>query len=190
MKLSIILFRHGEICSEENIFCGWLNHPLSFKGERDADVLAKKLRKEKIATAFCSDQVRSKQVLASVLAFHPSAKVVIDPRLRERHYGLLSGAPKEILKKKSKKIFNEIHRGYFANIPKGENMYHVSKRVFPFMNDLFFFMQSEKKNVAISAHSSSLRIIQEYLEGLNPKDVEKLEHAPTNYKKYVVEFEG
>jgi bisphosphoglycerate-dependent phosphoglycerate mutase len=51
-------------------------------------------------------------------------------------------------------------------------------------------MQKERVNVAISAHTNSLRLIQEYLEGLNPKEVVQLEHHPEKYKKYVLEFKS
>jgi 2,3-bisphosphoglycerate-dependent phosphoglycerate mutase len=189
MKLSIVLFRHGEIASKKNIFCGWINLPLSAKGEKEAEILSGKLRDEKIEIAFCSDQLRSQQCLLQVLKFHPDAKIIIDPRLRERHYGALSGSLKDDTKKKSSKKFEEIHRGYYALVPDGENFHHVSKRVFPFMTDLLKFMQKEKVNVAISAHSNSLKLIQEYLEGLSAKKVEGLIHHPASYKKYIVEFE-
>jgi broad specificity phosphatase PhoE len=189
MQLSIILFRHGKIQSEKNIFCGWLNLPLNEEGLNQANALAQKLKGEKIDLAFCSDQLRSQQALLEVLKFHPKAKVIVDPRLRERHYGSLSGSLKEVVKKKSKKKFDELHRGYYAVIPSGENMHKVSKRVFPFMSDLIRLMQRKKCCVAISAHTNSLRLIQEYLEGLFPHEAEKLEHHPEEYKKYVIDFE-
>ena len=189
MKLSIILFRHGKIQSKKNIFCGWLNLPLDSVGEKQAKQLANKLKKEKIEYGFCSDQLRSQQVLVDVLAFHPKSKIIVDPRLRERHYGSLSGSLKDVVKKKSKKKFDEFHRGYYAVVPEGENMVAVGRRVFPFMNQLLKFMQKEKCSVAISAHTNSLRLIQEYLEGISTQEVTLLEHHPTKYKKYIVEFD-
>ena len=188
MQLSIILFRHGKIQSKKNIFCGWLNLPLGEEGLIQSKVLAEKLKDEEIDLAFCSDQLRSQQALLEVLNYHPGAKVIVDPRLRERHYGSLSGSLKDIFKKKSKKKFDQLHRGYYAVVPSGENMHHVGKRVFPFMNDLLRLMQKEKCCVAISAHTNSLRLIQEYLEGLFPQEAEKLEHHPEEYKKYIIEF--
>lgn len=189
MKQSIILFRHGAVESEKNIFCGWLNLPLSSKGEAQAEALAKKLSCEKIDYGFCSDLLRGQQVLAAVLAMHPKAQVIIDPRLRERHYGKLSGVSKDLIKKSSRSRFEKIHRHYHSVPEGGESFFDVSKRVFPFMNDLLRFMQKEKCSVAISAHTNSLRIIQEYLEGLTPVQAALFEHHPEHYKKYVVEFD-
>ncbi len=106
MKLSIILFAHGEVASKENILCGWLNLPLSKKGIAQAKRLSVKLKKEKIDVAFCSDMLRSKQCLVEVLKNHKKAKVIIDPRLRGKHHGMLTGAKQDALKKKSKDIFD------------------------------------------------------------------------------------
>lgn len=189
MKLSIIVFRHGTIQSGKNIFCGWLNLPLSNLGETQARVLSQKLKGERIDYAFCSDLLRGKQALAAVLVHHPNAKVIIDHRLRERHYGKLTGKHKELLKQTSPKEFELLHRGVYHEVPGGENLFAVSKRVFPFMNDLLRFMQKEKCSVAISAHTNSFRSIQEYLEGQLPREASRSEHAPTEYKKYIIEFE-
>ncbi|MFA6268390.1 MAG: histidine phosphatase family protein [archaeon] len=188
MKLSIILFRHGSVVSKKNIFCGWLNLPLNKEGESEAKELASKLKNERIDVAFCSDQLRSQECLVEVLKYHSVAKVIIDPRLRERHYGALTGKEKELERKKSASGFAEIHRGYYATVLGGENLFLVGKRVFPFMNDLLKFMQKEKCSVAISAHTNSLRLIQEYLEGLTPRQATLFEHHPAQYKKYLVEF--
>lgn len=189
MTSSLIIFRHGALDTKENIFCGWLNLPLNKKGIKEAKVLAKKLKKEKVDFAFCSDQLRSKQCLVEVLKYHKNAKVIVDQRLRERHYGVLTGHSKLKAKVKLEEHFQNFHRGYQANIPYGENFNQVGKRVFSFMNDLVRFIQKNNCCVVISAHTNSLRLIQEYLEGLSPKDAEKLKNQPENYKKYCISFD-
>jgi broad specificity phosphatase PhoE len=188
MQKSIYLFRHGSV-SDKNIFCGWLNLPLDKKGILQAKNLAKKMKKEKIDYGFCSDQLRSEQCLAEVLKYHKSAKVIIDPRIRERHYGVFSGQSKDRIKEIHPEIFAYIHRDYNAHIPDGENFAEMTVRVFSFMGDLMRFMQKEKCNIAISAHTNSLRLIQEYLEGVSRKEAEKLEHHPLDFKKYTVNFD-
>lgn len=188
MASSLIIFRHGALDTKENIFCGWLNLPLGKKGIKQAKVLAKKLRKEKIDFAFCSDQLRSKQCLAEVLKYHRKAKVIIDHRLRERHYGVLTGHSKLRAKVVLENHFNNVHRGYNAIVPGGENFNQVGKRVFSFMNDLLRFIQKNDCCVVISAHTNSLRLIQEYLEALPEREAEKLENHPEDCKKYCLTF--
>jgi 2,3-bisphosphoglycerate-dependent phosphoglycerate mutase len=188
MKQNIYLFRHGELHPKKNILCGWLNLPLSEVGLKQAEVLAKKLEKEKIDVAFCSNFLRSQQVVVSVLKYHPEAKVIIDYRLRERHYGPLSGELESVFADTS--IFkNEKNGKIVENVPGIESMDVLKKRVFPFMTELLRYMQKEKVNVAISAHKNSLELIQEYLEGITPDKVEKFADSPTNYKKYVITFD-
>jgi 2,3-bisphosphoglycerate-dependent phosphoglycerate mutase len=187
MKLNLILFRHGELHSRKEILCGWLNLVLSSKGEKEAKALSKKLKKEKIDVAFCSDLIRSQQVLLEVLKYHKKSKVVIDHRLRERHFGALSGELKSIFADTS--VLKKIRGSKVEKVPGVENISVVRKRVFPFMTQVLRYMQDEKVNVCISAHKESLILIQEYLEGLTPDEAEKLEHNPTEYKKYVINFE-
>jgi len=187
MKLELFLFRHGALHSKKNILCGWLNLPLSKVGEAQAKILAKKLAKEKIDAGFCSDLIRSKQVLIEVLKNKPRSLVVVDPRLRERHFGALSGELESIFANTSS--LKKVEGGFVEGVPGLESMHVVRKRLFPFMNNLLRFMQKEKVNVAISAHKESLMLIQEYLEGLAPDQAEKLKHFPTEYKKYVIEFD-
>ncbi len=187
MKLNLILFRHGELHSRKKILCGWLNLVLSNKGEKEAKVLATKLKNENIDVGFCSDLIRSQQVLVEVLKFHPKSMVVIDHRLRERHFGALSGELSSIFSDTSKmKKFGDLT---VEQIPGGESMRIVQKRVFPFMTQIIRFMQKEKVNVCISAHKDSLVLIQEYLEGLSFDQAQKLESDPTEFKKYVINFE-
>jgi 2,3-bisphosphoglycerate-dependent phosphoglycerate mutase len=187
MKLNIYLFKHGELASRRNILCGWINLPLSKKGLNSSKILSEKLRGEKIDFAFCSDLLRSQQNLVEVLKYHLDAKIVIDPRLRERHFGALSCELESIFADTS--ALQTIGGGTVEGVPGLESMDTLRKRIFPFMSDVLRLMQEEKVNVAISAHTKSSRFIQEYLEGLLPDEVKKIEQDPSEYKKYVVNFD-
>lgn len=187
MKLSIIVFGHGSVHGKKNILGGWMNLPLSSQGEADAKELAKELSRERIGVGFCSDLLRSKQVLAEVLLHHKSAKVIVDHRLRERHFGEKSVLGEELMGKNSK-LYKNHREIYFGKVSRGENLHSVSKRVFPFMNDVLRFMKKERVNVAISAHRESLRLIVEFLEGLDHWEAGRLNISPKSYKKYVVDF--
>jgi len=186
----IFLFRAGEVKTKENIFLGWLNLPLNEKGVKNARIVSKKLLKEKIDFAFCSDQLRGKQALLEVVKNHKNVKIIIDHRLRERNYGIFSGHEKKLFKDFFPEKYEEIHRSYYAKIPNGENLHDVSKRVFEFMNDLIKFMQLNKGNVVICAHNNSLRIIREFLEELDWREAEKIESNPASCKEYVLNFDS
>jgi 2,3-bisphosphoglycerate-dependent phosphoglycerate mutase len=185
----IFLFRAGEVKTNEKIFLGWLNLPLSKKGINNAKGIAKKLSREKIDFAFCSDQLRGKQALLEVIRNHKNAKIIVDHRLRERNYGIFSGHSKKLFIDFFPEKYEEIHRSYIASIPNGENLHDVSKRVFSFMADLTKFLQENNSNIIICAHNNSLRIIREYLEGLTWEEAEKIESDPSVHKEYILNFE-
>ncbi|MEK6959039.1 MAG: histidine phosphatase family protein [archaeon] len=189
MQHSIIVFRHGSTFDDENIFCGWLNNPLDKKGQAQAEVLAKNLKDENIDFAFCSDQLRSKQVLAEVLANRSKVEVFVDPRLRERNYGALTGLDRETVKNQFPHEYDSLNKGYYVLIPKGESVHEVSKRVFPFLRDVLYFIQKNDCDVAISAHENSMKLIEEYLGGLTVRETMRLVNDPLEYKKYLVSFE-
>lgn len=185
MLLNLILFRHGESYHNlDRIFSGWSETSLTPKGIHQAKRLAEIFRNEKIDVGFTSGQLRSMQTLAEILVYHPSAKVIIDKRIRERNYGDLTGKNKDEFAKKNIDLFKQIHRGYFADVPNGENFFQVSKRVFSFMDELISFMQKEKVNVALSLHGNSMRLAIQYLEKLSNEQTELLELSTGEYKKY------
>ena len=185
----LFLFRTGNANTKENIFLGWLNKPLSETGIKEAKKVARKLARKKVTYAFCSDQVRGKQALLEVMQHHKKAKIIIDPRLRERHYGIFSGHSKELFRDLFPRTFHTIKWKYNAKVPRGENMVDVSKRVLAFMNDLMKFMREENANVIICAHTNSMKIIREYLEELEQDEVSELVSSPDEYKEYTIFFE-
>jgi len=190
MKLSLIIFRHGETAfNRDRIFCGWSKTQLDETGIKQAIALSKKLSKENIDFGFCSDLTRSKQTLATVLENHKKSKVIIDQRIKERNYGIFTGHSKALIKSLYPDLFAGIHRGYYAKIPYGENFSQVGERVFPFMNELLSFMQKNEVNTCLSLHNNSMRVVREYLENLSPNQVEKIETFPADYKKYLINFD-
>lgn len=186
MKLNIFLFRHGAVTTKKNILGGWIDLPLGKKGLMDSRVLANKLKLEQIDFAFCSDLFRSQQNLIEVLSFHPNARVVIDPRLRERNFGALSGELASVFADTS--AIQNFEGGLVEGVPGLESMVTVQKRIFPFMSDVLKLMQEKQVNVAISAHTESSVFIQQYLEGLEYDQADLLKKKSTDYKKYVVSF--
>jgi broad specificity phosphatase PhoE len=185
----LFVFRTGSVRTKENVFLGWLNKPLNESGLKEAKKVSNKLKKESIQYAFCSDQFRGKEALLEIVKSRRKTKIIIDSRLRERNYGIFSGHSKELFKKLFPDKYKEIHRKYEAQVPLGENMVDVSKRVFSFMNDLMKFMREENANIVICAHTNSMRLIREYLEDLEKEHVSELEHSPEEYKEYTIFFE-
>ncbi|MDD3159719.1 MAG: histidine phosphatase family protein [Candidatus ainarchaeum sp.] len=184
---NVYVFRTGSIkhFSTKNIFLGWLNFPLSKDGIKKANIISKKLKSVNFDYAFCSDQIRGKQALVEVLKNNKKTKVIIDHRLRERNYGVFTGLEKDLIKHYFEDKFHNIHRHHFSTIPHGENFSDLEKRIYPFLNELLVFLQSNKEsNILICAHTNSMRIIQAFFEDVNQSNIFKLENSPIEYKKY------
>lgn len=176
VKKKIYLFRHGQTTyNRDGIFTGFKDSKLTPLGVKQAKVIAKKLKDKKFEVAFQTDLSRSKDTLKEVLKYHPECEEIITAnRIIERNYGIYSGMThKKFIEKYGKKRYEEVHRGWNAKIPQGENFAQVEKRVNIFIKNLIKFMKKEKVNVAISAHGNSIRLFRKIWEKKTPKQAVK-----------------
>mgnify|MGYP001576650921 CR=1 FL=1 len=115
MAEAIFLVRHGESKSNvEEYFGGWLNDPLTELGRQQALVLRKRLAKENIGRAFCSDLERTRETLRLLSLPCPAEYT---KELREKHYGKLEG----IRWGEDEEKYEKYHTDAYARAPGGEN---------------------------------------------------------------------
>src|SRR5436853_2588386 len=93
---TLVVIRHGAtVLSEENRFAGWVDTPLTVKGEKDARRAGETLRRAQLQfdVCFTSRLIRSEQTLAAIRENVPidDGHIERDWRLNERHYGALQG---------------------------------------------------------------------------------------------------
>jgi 2,3-bisphosphoglycerate-dependent phosphoglycerate mutase len=191
MKLHIYIFRHGETYyNESKRFTGWVDSRLTPKGIKQAEVVAKKLRRKTFQIAFRTRLSRSSDSLRIVLKHHPECKkVLVDDRMIERSYGNLERKfHKTIIRKYGKRQFDIWHRSYDVPPPGGESIKMVEKRVLSFIKDLLILMKRERVNVVISAHGNSMRPFIKYFENLTVEQMMELEIPQDKYFDYIVEF--
>lgn len=191
MKLHIYIFRHGETYyNESKRFTGWVDSRLTPKGIKQAEVVAKKLRRKTFQIAFRTRLSRSSDSLKIVLKHHPECKeVFVDDRMIERSYGNLERKfHKTIIRKYGKRQFDIWHRSYDVPPPGGESIKMVEKRVLSFIKDLLILMKRERVNVVISAHGNSMRPFIKYFENLTVEQMMELEIPQDKYFDYIVEF--
>jgi len=186
----IYLFRHGQTYyNRAKVFTGWKDSLLTPQGFKDAAIVGRKLKNKKFCIAIRSDLTRSTQTLKQVLKYHKGQKirVIVDPRIRERHYGKLCGLKhKTIIAKYGQKQFDIWHRSYDVPPPGGESVKMVEKRVNAFLKDLFKLAKKEKCNIAISAHGNSMRPMRRYFEHLSIQQMMKLENPWDDYFDYTI----
>ena len=132
----MVLIRHGESqWNLENRFTGWVDVPLSPKGEQEAREAGEKLRNFRFALAFTSVLKRAVHTLEIVLEVIglPDLPIEKDQALNERMYGDLQGLDKaETIKKYGEHQVKLWRRSYDVRPPGGESLKDTADRVLPY----------------------------------------------------------
>ncbi len=199
--MKLILLRHGESqWNLENRFTGWKDVPLTDTGTHEATFSGNQLRKlniniNSIYTSLLKRATQTTDIVADIIEF-PKGEIQYDWRLNERHYGALQGLnksetaakygedqvhtwrrsfdiPPPLLSKNDKRhpIFQKQFAAIDGELPAGESLKNVIKRLEPFWNDYFKSFKENKGNHLIVAHSNSLRAIIKILDKLSNQDI-------------------
>jgi len=189
---NLILIRHGESqWNLENRFTGWVDVPLSPKGEQEAKAAAELLKSYTFDKAFTSKLKRANNTLAYILEASHQTGIPIDydQALNERHYGALQGLNKEETAKKFGA--DQVHiwrRSYDVPPPAdktelnpegiSESLKDTAARTLPYWEAKIFPEIKAGKNIIVAAHGNSLRSIVMHLDGLTKEQVLEL-NIPT-----------
>jgi 2,3-bisphosphoglycerate-dependent phosphoglycerate mutase len=175
----LILLRHGQSqWNLENRFTGWVDVPLSPKGEDEARKAGEALRGRKIDHVFTS--VLKRAVDTTQLALDAAGirdlPTERDAALNERMYGDLQGLNKaEAAKKWGDDQIKIWRRSYDVKPPGGESLADTAARVLPYWESHILPTLKAGKNVLIGAHGNSLRALVMHLDGLTRDQVLQLE---------------
>src|SRR5262245_51861733 len=175
----LILLRHGESqWNLENRFTGWVDVPLSPRGEAEARAAGEKLRGRRIDEVFTSvlkraiDTARIALETASIGEL-PTRR---DAALNERMYGDLQGLNKaEAAKQFGAEQVKLWRRSYDVRPPGGESLADTAARVLPYWKERILPELQAGRNVLVAAHGNSLRALAMHLEGLSKEQVLALE---------------
>ena len=175
----LVLIRHGESeWNKENRFTGWIDIPLSEKGEEEARSAGEKIRGFKFDMAFTSvlsRAIKTFEIAAQVAGFnHLLAEK--DEALNERMYGDLQGLNKDECRQKFG--VEQVHiwrRSYDVSPPNGESLKDTAARVMPYYYKRIEPMLKEGKNILVVAHGNSLRALVKHLDELSDEAIVKVE---------------
>ncbi|MCP2166011.1 phosphoglyceromutase [Goodfellowiella coeruleoviolacea] len=205
---TLVLLRHGEsVWNAENLFTGWVDVPLSAKGEAEArrggellrdagllpDVLHTSLLRRAISTANIALDVADRHWIP----------VRRDWRLNERHYGALQGKnKKQTLETYGEEQFMLWRRSYdtppppiepgsefsqdtdprYADLgphaPLTECLKDVVARLLPYWESAIVPDLRAGRTVLVAAHGNSLRALVKHLDGVSDEAIAKL-NIPT-----------
>ena len=178
----LVLLRHGESqWNLENRFTGWVDVPLSPKGEQEAREAGQKLKAFRFDRAYTSVLKRAIDTLQIVLEVIGQTDIPIekDQALNERLYGDLQGLNKaETAKKYGEQQVKIWRRSYDTRPPGGESLKDTAERVLPYYEKHIRPQVLAGKTILVSAHGNSLRALVMHLDRLTREEVLEL-NIPT-----------
>jgi 2,3-bisphosphoglycerate-dependent phosphoglycerate mutase len=179
---SLVLIRHGESqWNLENRFTGWVDVPLSTKGEQEARDAGLKLRGYRFDCAYTSVLMRAKDTLRLVLEVIGQTGIPVQESqaLNERMYGELQGLNKaETAEKYGEAQVKIWRRSYDIPPPGGESLKDTADRVLPYFEKHIRPELQQNKTVLVVAHGNSLRALVMHLDQLSTEQVLEL-NIPT-----------
>lgn len=208
MPFSLILLRHGESdWNAKNLFTGWVDVPLSPKGENEAARAGQLLKDRALLPDVVHTSLLRRAIQTSNLALDACDRQWIPVRrswrLNERHYGALQGKDKKAtLEEYGEEQFKLWRRSYDVPPPKIDHSDRYSQSGDPRYSDLGSLLPSTeclkdvvirmlpywsesiipdlrtKKSVLITAHGNSLRALVKHLDEISDADISEL-NIPT-----------
>ncbi|MCI0706612.1 MAG: 2,3-bisphosphoglycerate-dependent phosphoglycerate mutase [Ignavibacteriae bacterium] len=189
---NLVLVRHGESqWNLENRFTGWVDVPLSPKGEQEARQAGEKLKSYTFDKAYTSVLKRANDTLKIILKASGQSGIPTeyDKALNERHYGALQGLNKaDIGKQYGEEQLKIWRRSYDIPPPKektelnpdgiSESLKDTAARTLPYFEKKILPDVLAGKNIIIAAHGNSLRSIVMKLDSLTKEQVLEL-NIPT-----------
>ncbi len=181
----LILLRHGESqWNLENRFTGWVDVPLTPRGEGEARIAGEHLREMPIDKVYTS--VLQRAINTSKLALEAAGKgddlpTERDQALNERHYGDLQGLNKaETAAQYGDEQVKIWRRSYDVPPPgeNGESLKDTAARTLPYFRQHILPDIKAGKNVLVVAHGNSLRSIVMELDQMTREQVLEL-NIPT-----------
>lgn len=178
----LVLLRHGESqWNLENRFTGWVDVPLSPKGEQEAREAGQKLKAFRFDRAYTSVLKRAIDTLQIVLEVTGQTGIPIekDQALNERLYGELQGLNKaETAQKYGEQQVKIWRRSYDVRPPGGESLKDTAERVLPYYERHIQPDILAGRNILVTAHGNSLRALVMHLDRLSTAEVLEL-NIPT-----------
>ncbi|NMB91515.1 hypothetical protein GYA37_01545 [candidate division WWE3 bacterium] len=188
---TIYIFRHGQTQDNKDfIFSGWRESKLTKEGEKQAKVLAKKLKGIKFDKLISSPQLRAIETMKIAMSLNKFAKdleIETDERIKERSYGDFTGKSKLEIQLKDPEELKKIRRAYDYTPPSGESIEMVCERVASFCDDLIKQVKGTKVKIAISCHGNSIRGFRKHFEHLSNEETARIETPlGQDYAAYVI----
>jgi 2,3-bisphosphoglycerate-dependent phosphoglycerate mutase len=196
---TLLLLRHGESTwNAANVFTGWVDVPLSARGEEEARRGGELLREADLLPNLVHTSVLRRAITTANVALDVCDRHWIDVRrswrLNERHYGALQGKNKaQIRQQYGEEQFMLWRRSYDvppppiepgsefsqdtdpryadADIPRTESLADVVARLLPYWHSAIVPDLRAGHTVLLAAHGNSMRGLVKHLDGVDDETI-------------------
>jgi len=153
----IFLIRHGEtVHNIDKKYCGFIESDLTKTGILQSEVLADRLKDEKIENIYASDMKRTFETAKIIFK---KMKIIKTSALREMNFGCWENKTyDELCSSKYKNLYSQwLDDPLSISIPKGESLLDLKKRVMKLFNSVILKHKDEK--IAFVTHGGPIRVI-------------------------------
>ncbi|MCL2455472.1 MAG: 2,3-bisphosphoglycerate-dependent phosphoglycerate mutase [Micrococcales bacterium] len=206
MPGALVLVRHGEsVGNADGLFTGWLDVPLSARGQDEARAAGRVLREAGVLPDVVHTSLLRRAIVSALLTLDAADRLWVPMhltwRLNERHYGALQGMSKEQIRDEfGERQFAAWRRSYavvppsldpsspFAQdhdpryagepVPHAECLADVPVRAMPYWRDAIEPDLRAGRTVLVVAHGNSVRALLKVLLGIGDDEIAHLE-VPT-----------
>ncbi|MEO6708875.1 MAG: 2,3-diphosphoglycerate-dependent phosphoglycerate mutase [Planctomycetota bacterium] len=206
---TLILLRHGEsVWNKENRFTGWVDVPLSERGEIEARSAGQQIRKAGLVVDEAHTSLLKRAIKTCWIALEEMDRMWVPQprswRLNERHYGALTGLSKaEMAARHGEEQVHIWRRSYgippppFApddpknpamdaryselgatERPLAESLENTVARFLPYWHGALAPALRAKKCVLVAAHGNSIRALVKHLDSMGEAEIVAL-NIPT-----------
>jgi 2,3-bisphosphoglycerate-dependent phosphoglycerate mutase len=191
----LALVRHGQsLWNAQNRFTGWVDVPLTARGEEEARRAGERLRGAGIDWDVAYTSVLGRAIRTCELALATAGievPVIRDEALNERHYGDLQGLNKQrTAEEYGEEQVHVWRRSYDVPPPNGESLADTAARTLPFFRRAILGDVRDGHDVLVFAHGNSNRSIAMQLDDLDEEGVLSLELATGVPVVYELDEEG
>ena len=165
----VILIRHGETeWNKQRRMQGHLDSPLSEKGLRQAQLLGKRRAQMKFDALYSSDSGRA-HTTARCVAEASGHTVVVEPRLRERNFGVFEGLTRdEMIASYPEDYARFKSRDQHFAMPRGESGVQFRARAIACMDEII--ARHPQQQLVVVTHGLVLDVFYRIAMGIAPDE--------------------
>ena len=163
----LFLVRHGEPeLTEEGLFLGQSDVPLSARGREGAEELREALSPFSFGTVYSSDLIRAAETARIVVGSRP-LEVIAAPALREVALGDWERRRRREVEKEDPRAYGAGGRDLLGfRPPGGESLRDLAERALPLLRGI---MEQNSGDSLVVTHAGVLRLLFADLLGLEPE---------------------